>query len=99
VQATGAVQYMAPEFLFLNAEDAERDEWFQEDPNATVKLAAPTIKTAAGDVFAYGRLILAVRSRSCSVVVSIIDFHATPTRSRSRTIRFALSMTQLFKAK
>jgi hypothetical protein len=73
VQAIGAVQYMAPEFLFLNAEDAEDDEWFQEDPNATVKPAAPTIKTAAGDVFAYGRLILAVRSHSFPVTVSIID--------------------------
>jgi hypothetical protein len=60
VPVGGAVQYMAPEFLFLDAEDAEHDEWDCKD--VTMETAPTSVKTKAGDVFAYGRLILAVRT-------------------------------------
>jgi hypothetical protein len=58
----GAVQYMAPEFLFSYAEDAWNDNWFGDDE--TLKPTSLPARTAEGDVFAYGRLIFAVSSHS-----------------------------------
>jgi serine/threonine protein kinase len=55
----GTVQYMAPEFLFSIAQDAQIDEWTACDK--TKKPELQPVKTTEGDVFAYGRLILAVR--------------------------------------
>jgi hypothetical protein len=63
IQQGGTVQYMAPEFLFSDAENAQVDEWFAHD--TTRQPVSQLLKTTQGDVFAYGRLILAVRSYSC----------------------------------
>jgi hypothetical protein len=49
---------MAPEFLFTGAEDAQDNEWAVGD--TTGEPERQPIKTTEGDVFAYGRLILAV---------------------------------------
>jgi serine/threonine protein kinase len=55
----GTAQYQAPEFLFSISPDAQIDEWTVCDK--TLKPELPPVKTTEGDVFAYGRLILAVR--------------------------------------
>jgi serine/threonine protein kinase len=64
----GTVQYMAPEFLFADATGTQDNEWAVSDP--TREPERQLVKTQEGDVFAYGRLILAVRPVSCRLVGS-----------------------------
>jgi hypothetical protein len=58
----GSVQYIAPELRPAAAEDVQNDEWPTGD--VTTESDEP-LKTKEGDVFAYGRLIVAVRLHSC----------------------------------
>jgi serine/threonine protein kinase len=59
VLQTGSIQYMAPELVSSTAGDAQDDEWVVDD--AMRESRSLVVKTKAGDVFAYGRLIIAVR--------------------------------------
>jgi serine/threonine protein kinase len=62
IQQGGTVQYLAPELLSSTPASAQDDDWPVSD--TTREPEHKLLKTTEGDVFAYGRLILAVRSHS-----------------------------------
>jgi serine/threonine protein kinase len=85
----GTIQYMAPEFLFTAVEDSQDNEWTLGD--TTGEPERQPLKTTEGDVFAYGRLILAVCLASCLLVGLNADL---PVRSPLRKTHSALSRTK-----
>jgi hypothetical protein len=70
----GAVQYMAPEFLFSYAEDAWNGNWFKDDER--MEPTSLPARTAEGDVFAYGRFIFAASSQCPGCLYPLTDMQS-----------------------